>query len=134
MRGLIAAALLAGLLAGCSGRREPPAVRHADVNLRVENETVEAVVPPHATLASLLREQQISVPIVERAVASTRSVFDVRHLRANRPYRLVRSLDGLLREFEYEIDADRFLRIAPRSRTEPEQLDAVVVPYEKETT
>ena len=40
-----------------------------------------------------------------------RAVFDPRQIRADRPYRLVRSLDGLLREFEYQIDTDRFLRI-----------------------
>ena len=50
------------------------------------------------------------------------------------PYRLVRSIDGLLREFEYQIDADRFLRIVSRDRARPEVLDAEVVPYEKETS
>src|SRR5215211_2866064 len=112
MSRLFFAALLAGVSAACSSQPlEPAAVRAADLNLRVENETIEALVPPHATLATLLREQQISVSLVERAVACTRSVFDVRHLRANRPYRLIRSVDGLLREFEYQIDDDRFLRI-----------------------
>ena len=46
------------------------------------------------------------------------------------PYRLVRSFDGLLREFEYQIDSDRFLRIVARDRVAP-ILDAAVVPYEK---
>jgi murein DD-endopeptidase MepM/ murein hydrolase activator NlpD len=45
----------------------------------------------------------------------------------------VRSIDGLLREFEYQIDADRFLRIVCRDRSQPSRLDAQVVAYEKET-
>jgi murein DD-endopeptidase MepM/ murein hydrolase activator NlpD len=60
-------------------------------------------------------------------------VFDLRQLRADRPYRLVRSFDGLLREFEYQIDSDRFLRIVARDGAQPEVLDAAVMPYEKET-
>jgi murein DD-endopeptidase MepM/ murein hydrolase activator NlpD len=57
-------------------------------------------------------------------------VFDLRRIRADQPYRLVRSFDGFLREFEYQIDSDRFLRIVARDRVEP-ILDAAVVPYEK---
>ena len=52
--------------------------------------------------------------------APRRSVFNLRQLRERQPYRLVKSLDGLLEEFEYQIDADRFLRIVtPRSRPVP---------------
>ena len=54
-------------------------------------------------------------------------------MRAGRPYRLVRSLDGLLREFEYQIDTDRFLRIVNPDRGRPDVLDAKVLAYEKET-
>ena len=38
----------------------------------------------------------------------------------------------MLREFEYQIDADRFLRIISRDRDQPMRLDAEVVPYEKQ--
>ena len=76
-----------------------------------ESETIEATVPRHATLDSLLRAHQLQEQFVIEAVSVARGVFDPRRLRADRPYRLVRSLDGLLREFEYKIDADRFLRI-----------------------
>ncbi len=62
-----------------------------------------------------------------------RTVFNPRQIRADRPYRLVLSLDGLLREFEYQIDSDRFLRIVHRDHAEPSVLDAEIVPYEKET-
>jgi murein DD-endopeptidase MepM/ murein hydrolase activator NlpD len=97
-----------------------------------ETETIEAAVPPAATLDSLLRANQLQGGLVDRAVAAARLVFDPRHMRAGRPYRLVRSLDGLLREFEYQIDADRFLRIVSPDRARPELLDARVIPYEKQ--
>jgi murein DD-endopeptidase MepM/ murein hydrolase activator NlpD len=42
-------------------------------------------------------------------------------------------VDGWLREFEYQIDTNRFLRIFSTDRTHPDSLDARVVAYEKET-
>jgi murein DD-endopeptidase MepM/ murein hydrolase activator NlpD len=127
--------LLAGslLLASCV-RTEPERRRSgADVYLPRETETIEATVPRHATLDSLLRAHHLQDRLVVEAVAVARDVFDPRRLRADRPYRLVRSLDGLLREFEYEIDADRFLRIISPDLSRPAQLDAQVVAYDKQT-
>jgi murein DD-endopeptidase MepM/ murein hydrolase activator NlpD len=89
-------------------------------------------VPRNATLDSLLRQHELAVELVDAAVRSARSVFDPRQLRAERPYRLVRSFDGVLREFEYQIDADNFLRIFNPDHTRPGELRAAVVPIEKE--
>ncbi|HVD90769.1 MAG TPA: M23 family metallopeptidase [Vicinamibacterales bacterium] len=135
--------LLAGslLLASCVRFQEPERRRlaadvhptAADVYLPRETETIESTVPRHATLDSLLRAHHLQEPLVAEAVAVARDVFDPRHLRADQPYRLVRSVDGLLREFEYEIDADRFLRIISRDRERPDALDAQVVAYDKQT-
>jgi murein DD-endopeptidase MepM/ murein hydrolase activator NlpD len=110
------------------------AVSHfgADVLLRPETEVIEARVPRHATLDSLLRDHQFAPELIQAAVESAAGVFNPRHLRADRPYRLVRSLDGWLREFIYEIDTDRFLRIVNLDRTHPVLLNAQVLPFEKE--
>lgn len=124
---------MAALAVGCARPPERPAARGADVELRAETETVDARVPRHATLDGLLRANQLSPPLVQAAVASARSVFDPRQLRADRPYRLVRTFDGSLREFEYQIDADRFLRIVSPDRARPESFEAQVIRYEKET-
>lgn len=130
---LITLSLIA-LTAGCSGPQPPRATSHgADVELRAESQTIVARVPLHATLDSLLRQHQLSSSLVDAAVESARSVFNLRQLRADHPYRLVRSMDGLLREFEYQIDSDRFLRIVNRDRARPAILDAEVLPYEKTT-
>ena len=120
--------------AACAREVPPPPVeRHPDIYLKAETVTIKARVPRHATLDSLFREQQLAAPFVAAAVAAARSVFDPRQLHTDRPYRLVRSIDGVLREFEYQIDADRFLRIISRDREQPGQLDAEVLPYEKQT-
>jgi murein DD-endopeptidase MepM/ murein hydrolase activator NlpD len=132
-KSVLAAVVAATTLACVRDAPPPPDRRRPDTNLHLENVTIEARVPRHATLDVLLREQQLLEPIVVAAVEAARSVFDVRRLRTDRPYRLVRSLDGLLREFDYQIDADRFLRLVSRNRQQPALIDAEVVAYEKET-
>jgi murein DD-endopeptidase MepM/ murein hydrolase activator NlpD len=132
-------ALLAALTSGaaCSRQAETAAPAHAlsvraDVVLPPEIEVFESRVPRHATLDSLLREYKLAPELIRAAVESAASVFNPRHLRADRPYRLVRSLDGWLREFVYEIDADRFLRIVNPDRSRPEVLDADVLLFDKD--
>ncbi len=116
----------------CARQDDPPPLRRGvDVRLATETETIEATVPQRTTLDALLRANHLRADFVVSAVTAARSVFDPRRLRADRPYRLVRSLDGLLQEFEYGIDADRFLRIIRKDRNHPEALDAQVIEYEK---
>lgn len=128
--------VLVGLAAIVSGAcaTEIPAARKggSDLLLPAEVETITARVPRNATLDSLLRQHELAVELVDAAVRSAKSVFDPRDLRAERPYRLVRSFDGVLREFEYQIDADNFLRIFNPDHSRPGELEAVVVPIPKE--
>jgi murein DD-endopeptidase MepM/ murein hydrolase activator NlpD len=123
----------ASLIAGC--RSPEPSVRRAgpDRVLPTEVETITARVPRNATLDSLLRQHELTVDLVQAAVKSAAGVFNLRDLRADRPYKLTRSLDGVLREFEYQIDADNFLRILNPDHRRPGALTAEVVPIEKET-
>lgn len=105
----------------------------ADILLQAETAVIEARVPRNATLDGLLRQHKLSADLIHAVVRSAGSVFNPRQLRADRPYRLVLSFDGFLREFEYEIDADRFLRIVSRDPDRPEVLEAEVLPFEKDS-
>jgi murein DD-endopeptidase MepM/ murein hydrolase activator NlpD len=131
---LLTLSLAAALAAGCARPEPAPRpVSRGDIRLAAEFQTIEATVPPRATLDSLLRDNHLSDQLVGAAIDAARAVFDPRSLRADRPYRLVRSLDGLLREFQYQIDSDRFLRIFHPEDPDPAALAAEVVPYEKQT-
>jgi murein DD-endopeptidase MepM/ murein hydrolase activator NlpD len=111
----------------------PTASRHPDdIVLPQQSEIFEAVVPPHATLDGLLKTYDLPSDLVQAAVRSAGAVFNLRQLREHQPYRLVRSLDGLLEEFEYQIDTDRFLRIVMPDPSRPDVLNATVNPYEKD--
>lgn len=131
---LLFVALAAVFAPGCAHDDSPPRpVRVADVRLPIETETIESTVPRSATLDSLLRANHLQDQLVIAAVSAARDVFDPRHIRADQPYKLVRTLDGLLRDFEYQIDADRFLRIVNHDRQHPDALDAQVLDYPKRT-
>jgi murein DD-endopeptidase MepM/ murein hydrolase activator NlpD len=123
----------AALIASCARETAaPPAPAGVDVNLPVETETIEAVVPRNATMETLLRQHDLPQELVHTAIDAVALVFNPRQLRADRPYRLVLTLDGFLREFEYQIDSDRFLRLVNRDRAQPLQLEAAVFPYDKD--
>ena len=134
LRQISALTLFAAALSGCSSQDASVRQPVSDVLLHAEGAVIEARVPRHATLDSLLRQHDLSADLVSAVVRATTSVFNPRQLRADRPYRLVLSFDGFLREFEYEIDADRFLRIISRDHARPEVLDAEVLPFEKESS
>jgi murein DD-endopeptidase MepM/ murein hydrolase activator NlpD len=125
------------VVTGCARESTPDRPRAqrtpTDISLPSDVQIVKALVPRNATLDGLLRQHNLPVELVQAAVQSARDVFDPRDLRANRPYRLVCTLDGLLREFEYQIDTDKFLRIVRTKASEPNSLRAEVIPYEKET-
>jgi len=99
-----------------------------DVVLARETRVVSARVRPGATLASVLRAHAIAVSDAASIVAQAASVFDLRKVRANQPYRLETTHTGAVRGFEYEIDGDRFLRVG---RSPDDALVARVLPIPK---
>jgi murein DD-endopeptidase MepM/ murein hydrolase activator NlpD len=127
-----AAAAAIGLGAGCARRADEARPPRADIHLVPDTETIDARVPARATLASLLRANRLRDDLVPAIVSITRPLFDPRHLKADHAYHLERTLDGLVRRFDYEIDGDRFLRVVGRSDRQPEDLAVELVPYRKE--
>jgi murein DD-endopeptidase MepM/ murein hydrolase activator NlpD len=80
----------------------------------------------------LLREQ-LPAELSRSVVDAVRNVFNPRELRASQPYRITRTIDGLFREFRYDIDADRLLRVVFRDEPgHPTEFDVSVVPVPKE--
>jgi murein DD-endopeptidase MepM/ murein hydrolase activator NlpD len=132
---LVVAVGAVALLASCqaSSRLETARTDRGDVPLERDAVTFEAVVPPNATLESLLR-QQLSADLSQSVVEAVRAVFNPRDLRADRQYSITRGLDGLFREFRYDIDADNLLRVV--FRRQPGDVaaafDVEVVPVPKE--
>ena len=110
---------------------DPP---RADIRLGPDGQSIELRVPRNATLESLLRQQNLSVELTTSLVDAVRSVFNPKDLRANQVFRITRSMDGLFREFRYEIDADRLLRVLmrPASTDAPAGLSAEVVTLPRE--
>ena len=134
--------LLAGLLAltmtGCTAEPAgdpdaPPAVLPSEVRdivLTPDTTLVSGLVPHRTTLDTLLRGHGVADDAAMSVVSAARQVFDPRRLRALQPFALERTVEGTLRFFQYEIDNDRFLRVAP-SAAGSGTLAAIVVPIPK---
>jgi murein DD-endopeptidase MepM/ murein hydrolase activator NlpD len=132
-RNALTACLFAVLLAACGTSNPPPrpgSASTSDIVLRSNTTVVRGEVPSNATLDSMLRGHGLAADAVHQIVSVARTVFDPRRLRSLQPYALARTLDGALKYFEYEIDGDSFLRIAPDRKTDGD-LRAEVLPIPK---
>ena len=110
--GLVSATLLAtGSYEWMHSSRVLPLM--SDISLPAEVRVLAARVSPGATMSSLLHAHGLAEREIVELIGRAASVFDVRRLRTDRPYRIVRAVkDGALRAFEYEIDSDRMLRVS----------------------
>jgi murein DD-endopeptidase MepM/ murein hydrolase activator NlpD len=98
------------LLVSCQTTDDQSAVGR-DLVLPPDGTTVQALVPQNATIESLLRQQQVPADMTSSLVEAIAGVFNPRDLRANQTYWVTRTIDGIFREFRYQVDADRLLRV-----------------------
>ena len=121
------------LAAAACGPSEAPhaagATDRTDIFLTPDTELIRGLVPRHTTLETLLRSHGLASDAVQTVIAAARTAFDPRRLRASQPFVLLRTVEGELRRFEYEVDSDSFLRI---DRERPDgNLAAALVPIPK---
>lgn len=88
-----------------------PARRTADVVLPADSKLLTGSVPHGRTLATVLAGYDVRADDRTAVVAAVQQVFDVRRIRGGQPVAVDRLLDGGIRSFEYEIDADRRLLV-----------------------
>jgi murein DD-endopeptidase MepM/ murein hydrolase activator NlpD len=125
-----ALALSLCLVAACAEDAPPAVVRGADIYLAPDTTEIKGLVADNSTMDSMLRAHGLAAGVVQDVIAAARSVFDPRKLRTLQPFVLERTLDGAVRLFEYEIDADSFLRIT-RAPGAADRLRAEVLPIPK---
>ena len=90
---------------------EPGGARGRDIVLSVDGQSVDGKVPQDATFETLLGSFNLPAETVVALLEAVTSVFDPRQLRAYQTYRVTRTLEGVFREFRYQIDSDRQLRV-----------------------
>jgi murein DD-endopeptidase MepM/ murein hydrolase activator NlpD len=100
----------------------------ADISLAPDVTVVDAKVTNGATLAAILRANDVATADATDLALRASRVFDLRKVRAGQPYHLERTPAGSVRRLEYEIDGDRFLRIV---RSAADMLVAEVLPIPK---
>jgi len=108
---------------------EPRAAAGRDIVLSVDGQSVDGKVPPDATFETLLKGHNLPAETVVGLLKAVTTVFDPRQLRAYQHYRVTRTLEGVFREFRYQIDADRLLRV---SGTNPAAFAAELITLPRE--
>ena len=95
---------------------------HHQVTLALEEakRIREQVILPHnekisagQNFTAALEKFGLSAQEAARASAAAQQAFNLRHLRAGSSITVGRSVEGRLREIDYQIDADRMLKIVP---------------------
>ena len=108
--------------------------RSADVTLAKDSDLLSGYVPARTTIAHLFANHMIQGADAPVLVASIASAMDVRRMRAGQPYIIDRLLDGRVRRFEYEIDADKRLVVDRASMDGAARFVATVERIPKQTT
>jgi murein DD-endopeptidase MepM/ murein hydrolase activator NlpD len=122
------------LVAACAGPadRSPQQVPR-DIRLASDGQSIDAKVPRNATFETLFKHHEVPADVTSSVLKAMGGVFNPRQLRANQDYRITRTLDGLFREFRYQIDADRLLRVfAKPAAADAGALSAEVITIPKE--
>jgi len=125
----------AGLLTGSCGQSPAPAeTSRKDIQLPLDSQWVDGKVPPNATLEVLLKRQNVPSETTGAMLKAMSDVFNPKDLRAHQTYRITRTLDGLFREFRYQIDQDRLLRVfatpSPDAATPSFSAEVITLPKE----
>jgi len=128
--GVTGLALAVSSCAGPADRSPAPAPR--DIRLASDGPSIDAKVPPNATFESLLKRHEVPADVTSSVLKAMGGVFNPRQLRANQDYRITRTLDGLFREFRYQIAADRLLRVFAKPAADAGALSAEVITIPKE--
>jgi murein DD-endopeptidase MepM/ murein hydrolase activator NlpD len=84
-----------------------------DIALVPDTTLIKGLIPQRTTLDTLLRGHGVADDAALGVVQAAARVFDPRRLRSLQPFSLERTLEGALRLFEYEVDANTFLRVTP---------------------
>ncbi len=108
--------------------------RAADVLLEKDSDFLSGFVPARTTIAHLFQNHMIESAETPGLVASIAAAIDVRKMRAGQPYAIDRLLDGRVRRFEYEIDADKRLTIDRASLEGAPRFIATIERIPKQTT
>jgi murein DD-endopeptidase MepM/ murein hydrolase activator NlpD len=118
---------------GCrNASAPPPSFDRADIELVADSELLPSRVAGGATFGGLLAESRLHPEDVAGILAALPGVFDPRQLRVDQPWRLERTHDGCVRNLEYEIDPERFLRVSAEG-DERHRFRAEIVGYPIET-
>ena len=105
-----------------------------DVALTKDADFLTGFIPARTTIGDLFANHMVQSADAPVLIASIAAAIDVRRLRAGQPYAIDRLLDGRVRRFEYEIDADKRLLVERAALDGTPRFIATVERIPKQTT
>ena len=105
-----------------------------DVALTKDADFLTGSIPARTTIGDLFANHMVQSADAPVLIASIAAAIDVRRLRAGQPYAIDRLLDGRVRRFEYEIDADKRLLVERAALDGSPRFIATVERIPKQTT
>ena len=106
----------------------------ADVDLQKDSDFLTGFIPARTTIGALFENHMVQGADTPVLISTVASAIDVRRLRAGQPYSIDRLLDGRVRRFEYEIDADKRLLVERAALEGAPRFLATVERIPKQTT
>ena len=105
-----------------------------DVALTKDADFLTGFIPARTTIGDLFANHMVQSADAPVLITSIAAAIDVRRLRAGQPYAIDRLLDGRVRRFEYEIDADKRLLVERAALDGTPRFIATVERIPKQTT
>lgn len=105
-----------------------------DVALTKDADFLTGLIPARTTIGDLFAHHMVQSADAPVLITSIAAAIDVRRLRAGQPYAIDRLLDGRVRRFEYEIDADKRLLVERAALDGTPRFIATVERIPKQTT
>jgi murein DD-endopeptidase MepM/ murein hydrolase activator NlpD len=106
----------------------------SDVALNKDSDFLTGFIPARTTIGDLFANHMVQNADMPVLITSIAGAIDVRRLRAGQPYTIDRLLDGRVRRFEYEIDADKRLLVERAALDGAPRFLATVERIPKQTT
>ncbi len=132
--GLLVAGLSSAFWLVSAADTEETVRRSVDVALIKDSDLLTGFIPARTTIGDLFEDHMVGNADAPVLVSTIASAIDVRRLRAGQPYAIDRLLDGRVRRFEYEIDADKRLLVERAALDGAPRFIATVERIPKQTT
>ena len=98
-------------VSGCAASGARDGIARHDIELAALTRVSSGRIAARMTLGALLRAHEVAEVEAAALIQKAQTLFDLRKVRVDQPYRIEQTASGAVTDFEYEIDGDKYLRV-----------------------